>query len=146
MDNFDLKEKQKQMIAGKVKESRLAKGYTQQELSDLSNISVRSIQRIENGEILPRSYTLKTLSGILGISLEAMHTEVPEVSTPVRRANRAQKIILSVGIVLFIVLGSWAFIAQSPRFPETDFEFLTFAAFVLLGITIILYFIWRTRS
>jgi transcriptional regulator with XRE-family HTH domain len=142
---FDLKEKQKQMIAGRVKESRLAKGYTQQELSDLSNISVRSIQRIENGEIIPRSYTLKTLGGILGISFEGMQTDV-SVSTPVIKVNTTQRIILSIGIVLFIVLGCWAFIAQSRRFPETHFEFLTFAAFVLLGITIILYFIWRSRS
>lgn len=145
MGTFDLKEKQKQMIAGKIKESRLAKGYTQQELSDLSNISVRSIQRIENGEIQPRSYTLKTLGGILGIAFESIQTELPELA-PVRRTNKAQKIILSIGIVFFIILGCWAFIAQSPRFPETQFEFLTFAAFVLLGITIILYFIWRTRS
>jgi transcriptional regulator with XRE-family HTH domain len=153
MDNFDLKGKQKEMIAGYVKEARLAKGYTQQELSELSNISVRSIQRIENGEILPRNYTLKTLAGILGISFESMLPAAPEsmlpaapVSKPARKTNRAQKIILSVGIVLFVVLGSWAFIAQSPRFPETHFEFLTFAAFVFLGLTIILYFIWRTRS
>ena len=147
MGTFDLKEKQKQMIASKVKESRLAKGYTQQELSDLSNISVRSIQRIENGEILPRSYTLKTLGGILGITFESMQPELPvAIPAPVRKANKAQNIILSVGIVLFIVLGCGAFIAQSRRFPETQFEFLTFAAFVLLGITIILYFIWRTRS
>jgi transcriptional regulator with XRE-family HTH domain len=145
MDNFDLKEKQKEMIAGYVKEARLAKGYTQQELSELSNISVRSIQRIENGEILPRNYTLKTLAGILEISFESMLTATP-VSKPPRRANRTQKIILSVGIVLFVVLGSWAFIAQSPRFPETHFEFLTFAAFVFLGLTIILFIIWRTRS
>jgi transcriptional regulator with XRE-family HTH domain len=144
MDNFDLKGKQKEMIAGYVKEARLAKGYTQQELSELSNISVRSIQRIENGEILPRNFTLKTLGGILGISFESM--QAPPVFKPVRKANRTQKIILSVGIVLFIVLGSWAFIAQSPRFPENHFEFLTFAAFVFLGLTIILYFIWRTRS
>jgi transcriptional regulator with XRE-family HTH domain len=145
MDNFELKEKQKEMIAGYVKEARLAKGYTQQELSELSNISVRSIQRIENGEILPRNYTLKTLAGILEISFESMLTVAP-VSKPARRANKAQKIIMSVGIVLFVVLGSWAFIAQSPRFPENHFEFLTFAALVFLGLTIILYFIWRTRS
>jgi DNA-binding XRE family transcriptional regulator len=47
MDNFDLKKKQKQMIAGKVKELRLGKGYTQQELSDLSNISVRSTSELK---------------------------------------------------------------------------------------------------
>jgi transcriptional regulator with XRE-family HTH domain len=145
MDNFELKEKQKEMIAGYIKEARLAKGYTQQELSELSNISVRSIQRIENGEILPRNYTLKTLAGILGVSFESMLTAAP-VSKPARKANGAQRIILSVGIVLFVVLGSWAFIAQSPRFPETHFEFLTFAAFVFLGLTIILFIIWRTRS
>ena len=145
MGTFDMKEKQKQMIANQVKESRLAKGYTQQELSDLSNISVRSIQRIENGEIIPRSYTLKTLGSILGISFEGIQKEVP-VSATQKRVNTAQRIILSVGVVFFIVLSCWAFIAQSPRFPETDFEFLIFAAFVLLGITIILFFIWRTRS
>jgi transcriptional regulator with XRE-family HTH domain len=145
MDNFDLKGKQKEMIAGYVKEARLAKGYTQQELSELSNISVRSIQRIENGEILPRNYTLKTLAGILGLSFESMQPAALE-HKPARQTNRTQKIILSVGIVLFVVLGSWAFIAQSPRFPESSFEFLTFAAFLFLGLTIILYFIWRTRS
>jgi transcriptional regulator with XRE-family HTH domain len=145
MDNFDLKGKQKEMIAGYVKEARLAKGYTQQELSELSNISVRSIQRIENGGIQPRNYTLKTLANILGISFESMHAAAP-VSIPSRKANKTQRIILSVGIVLFVVLGSWAFIEQSPRFPESSFEFLTFAALVLLGLTIILFFIWRTRS
>src|SRR5689334_22921575 len=96
MGTFEWKEKQKQMIAGKVKESRLAKGYTQQELSDLSNISVRSIQRIENGEIIPRSYTLKTLGGILGISFEGMQTEEPAL-VPKRKVNKTQRIILSVG-------------------------------------------------
>src|SRR5690349_16308385 len=103
MGTFDLKEKQKQMIANQVKESRLAKGYTQQELSDLSNISVRSIQRIENGEIIPRSYTLKTLGGILGISFEGIQKEVP-VQAPAKTINTTQRIILSAGVVLFIVL------------------------------------------
>ena len=46
---FAMKSNQKQLISVFVKEARLAKGYTQKELSELSNISVRSIQRIENG-------------------------------------------------------------------------------------------------
>ena len=37
-------------IAVRIKEGRLSKGYTQQELSDLAGISIRSVQRIENGE------------------------------------------------------------------------------------------------
>jgi transcriptional regulator with XRE-family HTH domain len=65
-----MKSKQKEMIALLVKEGRLAKGYTQKESSELSNISIRSIQRIENGEIIPRSYTLKTIAEILGLPFE----------------------------------------------------------------------------
>jgi transcriptional regulator with XRE-family HTH domain len=52
MDNFVMEKKRKEMIATLVKEGRLSKGYTQKELSELSNISIRSIQRIENGEII----------------------------------------------------------------------------------------------
>jgi len=132
------------MIAEFIKDGRLARGYTQKELSDLSNISIRSIQRIENGEILPRSYTLKTLAEILGLPFENIQKGVP-VQKHVYKINRGQKIILSIGISLFIVLLSWAFIAQSARFPETQFEFLIFSAFVLLGISAILILIWRTK-
>ncbi len=140
-----MKSNQKQMISEFVKEARLAKGYTQKELSELSNISVRSIQRIENGEILPRSYTLKTLAGILGLSFDDIPKADPD-SKQVSKLNKSQKIILSTGISLFILLLSWAFIAQSRRFPETMFEFLIFSVFVFGIITAFLVFIWRTRS
>src|SRR5579859_5186173 len=49
-------------IAINVKEARLRKGYTQQELSDLTGISIRSVQRIENGDVIPREYTLRLLT------------------------------------------------------------------------------------
>src|SRR4051812_13868835 len=120
---------QKKMISEYVKEARLAKGYTQKELAELSNISIRSIQRIENGEIFPRSYTLKTLAAILGLSFEKLHCssliEERLKPTPVQkdsfRINRSQKIIVSITIVLLTILLSLAFISQSPGFPETHF-------------------------
>ncbi len=133
------------MIAELVKEGRLAKGYTQKELSELSNISIRSIQRIENAEIAPRSYTLKTLAEILEISFENLQKTEP-APKQLFSLNKGQKIILSIGASLFVLLLSWAFIAQSSRFPETAFELLVFSAFVLLVIIIILTLIWRTRS
>ena len=139
-----MKTKRKKMISALIKEGRVAKGYTQKELSELSNISVRSIQRIENGEILPRSYTLKTLAEILGLSFETIQKAEP-VRKQFYKANKRQKIILSIGVTLFILLLCWAFIAQSPRFPETTFELLIFLAFVLLVITIILTIVWRAK-
>lgn len=146
-DNFAMKQNQKQLIATFVKEGRLAKGYTQKELSELSNISIRSIQRIENGEIIPRSYTLKTLSEILGLSFEDIQKAEPaalEEKTP--GINKSQKVILSAGVCLIILLLSWAFLAQSPKFPETSFELLLFLTLVLFVITVILFFIWRQKN
>ena len=140
-----MKSNQKQMISESVKEGRLAKGYTQKELSELSNISIRSIQRIENAEILPRTYTLKTLAEILGLSFETIQKSEP-APKKFYKFNRSQKIILSTGVSLFILLLSWAFIAQSPKFPETAFEFISFSAFILLLITAFLIIIWRTKS
>ena len=133
------------MIASLVKERRIAKGYTQKELSELSNISIRSIQRIENAEILPRSYTLKTLAEILGISFETFQQAEP-VRKGFTKINRNQKIILSAGISLFIFFLAWAFLAQSSNFPETEFELIIFSAIVLLLITSLLAIIWRSKS
>jgi transcriptional regulator with XRE-family HTH domain len=135
----------KKMIASLLKEGRVAKGYTQKELAELSNISVRSIQRIENAELMPRSYTLKTLAKILEISFEA--TQQDEQVKQVRPGiNKTQKIILSIGTVLFVVFGSLACIAQSSRFPETNFEIFVFSSIALLVITTLLFFIWKKRS
>jgi len=40
---------------------RKAKGLTQEELVGRCNLSVRTLQRIESGEVMPRSFTLKTI-------------------------------------------------------------------------------------
>ena len=133
------------MVAAYVKEARIGKGFTQKELSDLSKISVRSIQRIENGEIMPRSYTLKTLSEVLGISFEDIHA-TGEGQQRSRKMNTVQKAILSIGLTLFILLACWAFIAQSSGFPETQFELVALVAVLLLIITTVLFIIWRTKN
>lgn len=46
---------------------RKQKGLTQEELVEKCNINVRTIQRIEAGEVNPRSYTLKTILNVLDI-------------------------------------------------------------------------------
>jgi transcriptional regulator with XRE-family HTH domain len=50
----------------KIVELRKAKGLTQEELVERCNINVRTIQRIEAGEVTPRSYTIKSIMGALG--------------------------------------------------------------------------------
>ncbi len=48
-------------LGRKIAELRKAKGLTQEELVDKCNLNVRTLQRIESGEVMPRSYTLKVI-------------------------------------------------------------------------------------
>lgn len=57
----------KQPALGKrIYELRKEKGLTQEELVAQCNINVRTIQRIEAGEVNPRSYTVKLILEVLG--------------------------------------------------------------------------------
>lgn len=57
-------------IGSKIIEIRKRKGLTQEELSNLSKINLRTLQRIEKGETEPRGNTLKNLCQILEINIE----------------------------------------------------------------------------
>jgi transcriptional regulator with XRE-family HTH domain len=139
---FAMKSTQKKMLATLVKEGRMAKGLTQKDLSELTNISTRSIQRIENGELTPRLFTIKALADALGFSME----EVGQEEKKNALANKSQRIILTIGSFLFIVLLAFAFIAQSTRFPETQFEGFLFSSCVILVMTSAFFLIWRNRE
>lgn len=56
-------------LGRKISELRKAKGLTQEELVEKCNIGVRTIQRIEAGEVTPRSYTVKTILAALDYDL-----------------------------------------------------------------------------
>jgi len=57
-------------IAKRIKELRTRKGFSQDELSEKSGLSIRTIQRIENGETEPRGDSLKRLALAFNISPE----------------------------------------------------------------------------
>jgi len=54
-------------IANKIKQRRIEKGLSQQDLAEQSKLSLRTIQRIESAETQPREVTLKLLCSVLGI-------------------------------------------------------------------------------
>jgi uncharacterized Tic20 family protein len=57
-------------IGEKIFDIRRRKGYSQQELSGLAGINLRTLQRIEKGGNMPHADTLKKLCKILDISIE----------------------------------------------------------------------------
>lgn len=54
-----------------IKELRIKKGMTQQQLADDSGITLRTIQRIENGEVKPSLHSLNSISRVLEADLSA---------------------------------------------------------------------------
>lgn len=55
-------------LAKRIKELRNRKGFSQEELSEKSGLSLRTIQRIENGETEPRGDSLKRLSAAFDVN------------------------------------------------------------------------------
>ena len=49
----------------KITELRQQKGFTQEKLAEYCEVSTRTIQRIESGEVEPRAFTRNSLSNIL---------------------------------------------------------------------------------
>lgn len=64
----------------KIAAARKLKGLTQEELADLSQITVRTIQRIEAGANTPQSFTLKAIAKALDIAYESLIDQEPETS------------------------------------------------------------------
>jgi len=58
----------------KITELRQQKGLTQEKLAEYCDVSTRTIQRIESGEVEPRSFTRNSLSNILEFDLGKENT------------------------------------------------------------------------
>ena len=63
-------------IADLIATSRKSKNLTQEQLAELSNINLRTIQRIENNENTPRGNTLKLICDILDIDIPNSDAEI----------------------------------------------------------------------
>jgi len=53
----------------KVSELRNEKGFTQEQLAEVCEVTPRTIQRIESGEVEPRAFTRNSLSNVLEFDL-----------------------------------------------------------------------------
>jgi transcriptional regulator with XRE-family HTH domain len=80
--------KTKEMETGKlVKELRVKRGMTQEELAEKTEISARTIQRIENGEVDPRAYTLQMIAKALEVDYSIFEGSKTNQSSEIEKAN-----------------------------------------------------------
>jgi transcriptional regulator with XRE-family HTH domain len=79
---------------------RKEKNLTQEELVEKSHVSVRTIQRIEAGEVLPRISTVKILLAALGTTYESFSTKATQnMETPKSRIPDANRNTLLVAVL-----------------------------------------------
>ncbi len=67
-------------VGARIAEARKAKGWTQEELAEQTNLTVRTIQRLENQANTPRLHTLRLIAQALAIPFERIN--VPLVEAP----------------------------------------------------------------
>jgi transcriptional regulator with XRE-family HTH domain len=63
-----------------IRELRTKKGLTQEDLAAKTDISVRTIQRIESGDVDPRAFTLQSIAAALEVDFEIFANSDPELN------------------------------------------------------------------
>jgi transcriptional regulator with XRE-family HTH domain len=84
-------------IGDRISETRKAKGLTQDKLAELSQVNLRTIQRIENNENEPRGKTLELICSVLDLNVE----EILDKGTEEKRKDYG---ILIINVFFLFVL------------------------------------------
>lgn len=149
-------------LGRKIAELRKAKGLTQEELVEICNISVRTIQRIETGEVTPRSYTVKTILSALDYDLEKISEKEPNIlsenvnglrslmlvdidlNKPSDFINKQLRIAWIFGIIYFIL----GFIEGAAEFTRISGDELLFGGtvYVVIKILVLIAYIFFQRG
>lgn len=135
-------------LGQKILELRKQKGFTQEELVEQCNINVRTIQRIEAGEVMPRSFTLKTILNALGEDLEKLQESETSNSDnfnleDVKFSSFYLKLAWICGIIYFLS-GFVEFAVDYARFYENEL-IISNGAYISMKFIVMLayiYFLW----
>jgi uncharacterized Tic20 family protein len=113
----------------KITELRQQKGLTQEKLAEYCEVSTRTIQRIESGEVEPRSFTRNSLSNILEFDFGKENTNNQSLWLALLHMS-------SVFCIVFIPLLLWSWKKdQSYKIDQQGREVLNFQ----ITITLILF-------
>lgn len=119
----------------KISELRNLNGITQKELSEACRMDIRTIQRIESGEVTPRATSLKLIAEALSCDIRTFTDEQAPDETVL-----SEKFLLAVlvaGVVYMITA-----VLLSPVFPPSDAIFCLYPVlwFVDVVAGVFLYF------
>ena len=96
-------------IGEKIKEQRLKKKWTQEQLAQLLNVSRSTVSSWEVGRNYPDLETIISISDLFGISLDNLLREdtqmVKETTKKIKRGEIYKTILVAIGVVLILFMG-----------------------------------------
>ncbi|AFL84806.1 putative transcription factor, MBF1 like protein [Belliella baltica DSM 15883] len=125
----------------KIQEWRKAKGLTQEELVERCNLNVRTIQRIEAGEVTPRSYTIKAIMEVLDVSHVEALDYLPK-QEEMNFSSLSKKIFLLAGIagIIYFFISIIEFYWDGSVFMESGIELPDYYVVLKVFVFISLFF------
>lgn len=92
-------------LGKKIAELRQQRNLTQEELVEACNVSVRTIQRIESGEVTPRTSTVKILLSALNADFESFNEMITSNRTEndLKNIENTLQVAWISGIVYFVL-------------------------------------------
>ncbi|MDA3943796.1 MAG: helix-turn-helix domain-containing protein [Bacteroidetes bacterium] len=134
-----------------IKELRIKKGLTQEELADLTELSARTIQRIENGEVDPRAYTLQMIAKALEVDFSLFVENTPDENQEIKKVNDNNWLgLLHLSGLLplfFPTLILWKFKKDKTKDTANHFRAVITLQLTILGITLIgLWIYWKVNQ
>lgn len=135
-------------IGDQIRDARKSQTLSQSELAFKCTLDVRTIQRIESGEVIPRMYTLRIINETLGTNfiIQNKSHDSNEEMTQLRKKfeqRRTIRISLAVFSLAFLVLvglqslNGWVLFGM-PKLVWVPYVYVVMFA-VLIGIA----FVWR---
>lgn len=108
---------------------RKQRGLTQEELVDQCNINVRTLQRIESGDVTPRTYTIKTILSALDYDYESLHEQESNNTKPTLgpipkkelKSTYDQLTLAWIAGILFLIAAVFEGIGDYVRFDDDEF-------------------------
>lgn len=88
-------------LGKRIKKLRLESGISQEKLSEISELNMRTIQRIENGETEPRGDSLKRIARALNLDIKELTTL--EISKAVLNEDKWILRLLSISAFGFLI-------------------------------------------
>ncbi|UPL49020.1 helix-turn-helix domain-containing protein [Hymenobacter sublimis] len=135
--------------AARIATIRKSKGLSQEVLAEQSGVSLRTIQRVEQGDTVPRGFTLQALATALEVPLEAFRTEPAELV--VASVTAPGPMLGPPAAAATPVLVAQPELAPSPKLrSDPDFlqllnlSALSFLLVPLLNL-VVPWWLWRTR-